>query len=307
MNSAPLASSRTACRIVVDRSCAEIPDPDARRAVIAVVNAVPNGAWLSPIIMLSPSLSIRSADIGRQMSPRPNLAMKLTASGVAFSAAMHKSPSFSRCSSSIRMIMWPRRVSSSASSIEMNGARPFLRGLISPNIVRLSLNSYSTIYRQPSILEGSHGAILGGVAAEITTAVLLAAGRGKRLGDLTVHTPKALLDIAGAPVISHIADALAAAGLTHFVVVTGYLSDQVEGWAKTYQRENQGIEITTVVQPELNGTGGAMLAANRFKDPFRGAAVYMTPHMLVERLEEKPAPGTAKTEWNNAGLFATGQ
>src|SRR5208282_1096615 len=351
MNSAPLASSRTACKIVVERSCAEIPDPDARRAVIAVVNAVPSGAWLSPIIMLSPSRSMRAADIGRQMSPRPNRAMKLTASGVTFSAAMHKSPSFSRCSSSIRMIMWPRRVSSSASSIEMNGSGAFLRGLISPNISAAldKINSYSTIYCQPSILECLRGAILGGVAAEITTAVLLAAGRGKRLGALTAQTPKTLLDIAGSPLISHIADALAAAGLTHLIVVTGYLSEQIEGWAKTYQRENPGIKITTVRQPELNGTGGAMLAAraqlaglprfvfgwgdilmdranyprfihharnqeydlmlavNRVKDPFRGAAVYVTRHMMVERLDEKPASGTARTEWNNAGLFATGR
>src|SRR5208282_2772255 len=102
---------------------------------------------------------------------------------------------------------------------------------------------------------------LGAVGSEITTAVLLAAGRGKRLGALTADTPKVLLDIAGAPLISHVADALAGAGITHFVVVTGYLSEQIEGWAKTYQRENPGIKITTVKQPELNGTGGAMLAA----------------------------------------------
>ena len=50
-----------------------------------------------------------------------------------------------------------------------------------------------------------------------------------------------------------------------------------------------------------------MLAVNRVKDPFRGAAVYVDAHMNVVRLDEKPAPGTAKTEWNNAGLFATGQ
>jgi dTDP-glucose pyrophosphorylase len=43
------------------------------------------------------------------------------------------------------------------------------------------------------------------------------------------------------------------------------------------------------------------------KDPFRGAAVYVTKTMQVERLDEKPEEGTAKTEWNNAGLFATGQ
>jgi dTDP-glucose pyrophosphorylase len=50
-----------------------------------------------------------------------------------------------------------------------------------------------------------------------------------------------------------------------------------------------------------------LLAVNRVKDPFRGAAVYLSKDMRVERLDEKPAPGTAKTEWNNAGLFATGQ
>lgn len=187
------------------------------------------------------------------------------------------------------------------------------------------------------------------MAAEINTAVLLGAGRGKRLGDLTANTPKPILDIAGAPLISHIVDALAGAGLMRFVVVTGYLSAQIEKWAKTYERENPGVGIITVRQPELNGTGGAMLAAkihlagharfvfgwgdilmdranyprfihharideydlmlavNRVKDPFRGAAVYVSPHMTVERLDEKPAPGTAQTEWNNAGLFATGQ
>ncbi len=187
------------------------------------------------------------------------------------------------------------------------------------------------------------------MAAEITTAVLLAAGRGKRLGALTADTPKPILDIAGAPLISHIVDVLAGAGLTNFVVVTGYLSEQIEGWAKTYQRENPVIKITTGRQPELNGTGGAILAAkahlagqprfvfgwgdilmdranyprfvqharndeydlmlavNRVKDPFRGAAVYVDADMMVERLDEKPARGTAKTEWNNAGLFASSQ
>lgn len=187
------------------------------------------------------------------------------------------------------------------------------------------------------------------MAAEITTAVLLAAGRGKRLGELTAGTPKPLLDIAGAPLISHIVDVFAGAGIANFILVTSYLSEQIEHWAKSYSRDNPGIKITTVRQPELNGTGGAMLAAkeylireerfifgwgdilmdranyprfirhardddydlllavNRVKDPFRGAAVYVSKDMRVERLDEKPAPGTAKTEWNNAGLFATGQ
>ncbi len=188
------------------------------------------------------------------------------------------------------------------------------------------------------------------MAAEITTAVLLAAGRGKRLGDLTANTPKPLLDIAGAPLISHIVDALVGGGLAHFIVVTGYLSEQIEGWAKIYQtrksrnqnyyRPAAGTErhrrrdargegasrrpaerfvfgwgdilmdranYPRFIHHARNDEYDLLLAVNRVKDPFRGAAVYLDAHMMVERLDEKPAPGTAKTEWNNAGLFATGQ
>ena len=186
------------------------------------------------------------------------------------------------------------------------------------------------------------------VAAKLSTAILLAAGRGTRLGDLTTNAPKPMLEIAGAPLISHIVSALAGAGLSRFVVVTGYLSEQIEDWAKTFAAENTAIQISTVRQPELNGTGGAllsakdlidgganfligfgdilmddanysrfvddarkksydlMLAVNRVKDPYRGAAVYVNESMRVERIVEKPAPGTSRTNWNNAGLFATG-
>ena len=45
--------------------------------------------------------------IGTQISPRPNLAMKFTASAVTFSAAITRSPSFSRSSSSTTMTMRP--------------------------------------------------------------------------------------------------------------------------------------------------------------------------------------------------------
>ncbi len=93
----------------------------------------------------------------------------------------------------------------------------------------------------------------------ITTAVLLAAGRGSRLGDLTAATPKPMLEIAGAPLISHIVDSLADASVTHFIIVTGYMSQKIEDWANIYLRRNPGLKIKTIRQPRLDGTGGAML------------------------------------------------
>jgi len=111
------ASGRIAVRIVVARSIAEMPRPMPLRASIDTVNAVPSGARFSVTIMGSPSWSQRFSVSERQMSPRPCVAMKLTCSGVTRSAATQRSPSFSRSSSSMRMIIRPARISSSASSI----------------------------------------------------------------------------------------------------------------------------------------------------------------------------------------------
>ncbi len=183
----------------------------------------------------------------------------------------------------------------------------------------------------------------------IRKAVLLAAGRGTRLGELTARTPKPMLEIAGGPLLAHLIGALAEAGVLNFTIVTGYLGDQIADWCARYAREFPTLTITTVSQREINGTAGAMLAArdtvagetrfifgwgdvlmdrasygrfvacaaqddfelllavNRMKDPWRGAAVYLSDDMRVERLVEKPAEGASTTQWNNAGLFASGQ
>ena len=68
------------------------------------------------------SSSSRSGVIGMQIRPRPWVIMKLIALGVTFSAAMVRSPSFSRSSSSTTITISPRRMASTASSTEANGA-----------------------------------------------------------------------------------------------------------------------------------------------------------------------------------------
>jgi len=85
------------------------------------VKAVPKRERLSCTIIGMRSSSSRCPMIGRQISPRPYLAMKLMASGVTFSAAMHRSPSFSRSSSSTMITNFPARKSSMASSTVAKG------------------------------------------------------------------------------------------------------------------------------------------------------------------------------------------
>jgi glucose-1-phosphate cytidylyltransferase len=57
--------------------------------------------------------------------------------------------------------------------------------------------------------------------------VVLAGGRGTRLGDLTKSNPKPLVVIGGRPILWHILTSYAAAGVRSAVIATGYLGEQI--------------------------------------------------------------------------------
>lgn len=59
------------------------------------------------------------------------------------------------------------------------------------------------------------------------TAIILAAGRGSRLGDLTSDRPKCLIEICGRSLIHYQVSALRLAGISHIYVVAGYRSSQL--------------------------------------------------------------------------------
>ncbi len=67
----------------------------------------------------------------------------------------------------------------------------------------------------------------GLVRSTIPSAVILAAGRGSRLGALTDSAPKCLAAVGGRSLIEHQLDALAAAGIDDVTVVTGYRARDV--------------------------------------------------------------------------------
>ena len=58
-------------------------------------------------------------------------------------------------------------------------------------------------------------------------ALILAAGRGSRMGDLTSHTHKCLIPLLGRPLIEWQLDALRAAGIDKVIAVTGYKHERV--------------------------------------------------------------------------------
>jgi MurNAc alpha-1-phosphate uridylyltransferase len=97
--------------------------------------------------------------------------------------------------------------------------------------------------------------------------MVLAAGLGLRMRPLTDHMPKPLVRVAGQPLLDHVLDKLAGAGVTEAVVNVHYLPDQIIQHTATRSRPRIIISDERDV---VLGTGGAVVKALPLlgKDPF---------------------------------------
>ncbi len=92
-------------------------------------------------------------------------------------------------------------------------------------------------------------------------AVILAAGKGVRMRPLTESRPKALVELAGKPLIGHVMEAIAGAGVKEVLVITGHLGEMLE---KKLGQEFGGMKLQYVRQAEQSGTASAIGLAKEF-------------------------------------------
>ncbi len=85
-------------------------------------------------------------------------------------------------------------------------------------------------------------------------AVILAAGLGTRMGDLTQKTPKPLLRVGEKTLLEHKLQNLPRE-INEVVIVVGYLGDQIHA---AFGSNFSGKPVIYVEQKELNGTGHAL-------------------------------------------------
>ena len=67
----------------------------------------------------------------------------------------------------------------------------------------------------------------------IKRAILIAAGRGKRLGAHTDEIPKCMVQVGARPILGWVWDALSSVGVDELVVIRGYRGDVLEQFVKT--------------------------------------------------------------------------
>jgi MurNAc alpha-1-phosphate uridylyltransferase len=97
----------------------------------------------------------------------------------------------------------------------------------------------------------------GGTVPE--TAMVMAAGIGKRMRPLTATRPKPLVQVAGQTLLDHVFDRLRAAGIKRAVVNVHYLADSLEAHLKNRVK---GIDVVVSDErDQLMETGGGIVKA----------------------------------------------
>lgn len=91
-------------------------------------------------------------------------------------------------------------------------------------------------------------------------AVIIAAGMGSRIKDQTDGSPKTLLPFKDVTILSTILNNIAQAGISEFIIIVGYKSEQIINYLS--KNENFGFQITIVNNNEwMKGNGISVLAA----------------------------------------------
>jgi dTDP-glucose pyrophosphorylase len=173
----------------------------------------------------------------------------------------------------------------------------------------------------------------------VKKAVILAAGRGKRMRELTAAIPKSMVLVCGKPVLRYIIEGLRDAGIERVLLVVGYRKEIVINY---FGRGSEfGVQIDYAEQVTQDGTGRAvelaksfcednafilsygdilvdrpcylpltdpedaeiLVTVRRMDDVTQGGAVYVNGAFEVVDLREKQSPDEIRTPWYNAGIY----
>jgi dTDP-glucose pyrophosphorylase len=161
-------------------------------------------------------------------------------------------------------------------------------------------------------------------------AVILAAGKGTRMRELTNELPKPMLKVQGKPILEHILDGILAAGIREIFIVTGFQAEVVEShfgdgskWNARIAFGRQAVQDGTGKAPEVakdfvgaspflltygdilvkpetyqqmirrfnEGGFSGLITVTRSDDVAKGGLNFFDDEFCLKRIVEKPGPG----------------
>jgi dTDP-glucose pyrophosphorylase len=93
-------------------------------------------------------------------------------------------------------------------------------------------------------------------------AIILAAGKGTRMRELTASVPKPMLKVHGKPILEHIVSGIRQTGIRDFCIITGFQAETIENHFGTGAAWDANIQY--VRQEVQDGTGKAPELAKQF-------------------------------------------
>ncbi len=115
---------------------------------------------------------------------------------------------------------------------------------------------------------------------EIKSAILLAAGRGKRQRPYTDVTPKPLLEVNGRATLDYVLTAVTKAGMERVCIVTNHLEEKIFEYVGDGSKWD--LSVTFAHQSELRGNGDALLCVPRKWISHEPVMVVATDYILEE-------------------------
>jgi len=116
----------------------------------------------------------------------------------------------------------------------------------------------------------------------INSAVLLAAGRGKRQRPFTAETPKSLLQANGRATLDYVLAAVLHAGVKRVCIVTNHLEEKIFEFIGDGSKWN--LDVTFAHQKELRGSGDALLSVSHQWVRDESVIVLATDYILEENV-----------------------
>ena len=176
--------------------------------------------------------------------------------------------------------------------------------------------------------------------------ILLAAGEGTRLRPLTLDRPKAMVKVGGWPAVAYALEWLRAAGVgevainlcRHPEVLQDFVGDGArfgvrarysveapdalgtagalaplheffrgeEAFVVLYCDVLTNLDLAPVLAQHRRMDADATIVVSRVENPAESGMVVFDDARRVLRFVEKPAPGTAPSEWGNSGIYVCG-